>query len=156
MACYSVQRHEAASREGLKNFHLCFTTFSMKCGHHGIDLKVIEEDVFLSCSMMIKAKNIIMKERMWNNRVDERIIPVREEPSLHVEHQRDESLKKSEFLEERRLKDLVKEFAALRTSESVCRYTGYKRNNVEWPEALTLKFVILAERLFVSCPFTEL
>ena len=31
----------------------------------------------------------------------------------------------SEFLEERRLKDLVNEFAALTTSESVSRYTGF-------------------------------
>ena len=30
----------------------------------------------------------------------------------------------------RRLKDLVNEFAALGTSESVSWYTGYKRNNV--------------------------
>ena len=56
----------------------------MECGHHGNDLKVTDEDDFPSCSMMIKAKNIIMKERMWNNRVDERIIAVHEEPSLHA------------------------------------------------------------------------
>ena len=35
-----------------------------------------------------------------------------------------------EFLEERRLKDLVNEFAASTTSESVSRYTGYKPNDV--------------------------
>ena len=71
-------------------------------------MKVTDEDGFLSRSMMIKAKNIIMKERIWINRVpqrdhvfqflhrdsvplhDERIITVREEPSLHVEsHRRD-------------------------------------------------------------------
>ena len=69
--------------------------------------------VFLSCSMMIKAKNIIMKERIWINRVtqrdhnfqylhrdtvplhDERVITVREEPSLHVEsYRRDVSIVK--------------------------------------------------------------
>ena len=79
----------------------------MECGHHGNDVKVTDEDGFLSCSMMIKAK-IIMMERIWINRVpqrdhvfqylhqdsvplhDERIITVREEPSLHVEsHRRD-------------------------------------------------------------------
>ena len=36
----------------------------------------------------------------------------------------------SEFLEERRLKDLVNEFAALTTSEPVSRYTGYEHNDV--------------------------
>ena len=36
----------------------------------------------------------------------------------------------SEFLEERRQKDLVNEFAALTTSESVSWYTGYKHNDV--------------------------
>ena len=30
--------------------------------------KVTDEDGFLSCSMMINAKNIIMKERIWINR----------------------------------------------------------------------------------------
>ena len=35
----------------------------MQCGHHGSDVKVTDEDGFLSC-MMIKAKNI-MKERIW-------------------------------------------------------------------------------------------
>ena len=70
----------------------------MKCSHHGNDLKVTDESDFLSRSMMIKTKNIIMKERIWNGSVtskietqpldtdtdaqlhDERIIPVREEP----------------------------------------------------------------------------
>ena len=36
------------------------------------DVKVTVEDGFLSCSMMIKAKNIIMKERIWINRVAQR------------------------------------------------------------------------------------
>ena len=36
------------------------------------DVKVTDEDGFLSCSMMIKAKNIIMKERIWINRVAQR------------------------------------------------------------------------------------
>ena len=35
----------------------------------------------------------------------------------------------SEFLEERRLKDLLNECAASTTSESVSWYTGYKRND---------------------------
>ena len=38
--------------------------------HHGNDVKVTDEDGFLSRSMMIKAKNMIMKERIWINRVD--------------------------------------------------------------------------------------
>ena len=74
----------------------------MECGHHGNDVKVTDEDGFLFCSMMIKAKNIIMKGRIWIHRRsarscyqhlhqdtvplhDGRDITVREEPSLHVE-----------------------------------------------------------------------
>ena len=70
------------------------------------DMKVTDKDDFLSRSMMIKAKNIIMKERIWINRViskietqplesdtdarlhEERIIAVQEEPSLHVNSER--------------------------------------------------------------------
>ena len=33
------------------------------------DVKVVDEDNFLSRSMMIKGKNTIMKERIWINRV---------------------------------------------------------------------------------------
>ena len=36
------------------------------------DVKVTDEDDFLFRSMMIKAKNIIMKERTWINRVAQR------------------------------------------------------------------------------------
>ena len=36
------------------------------------DVNVTDEDDFLSRSMMIKAKNIIMKERTWINRVTQR------------------------------------------------------------------------------------
>ena len=36
------------------------------------DVKVIDEHGFLSRSMMTKAKNIIMKERTWINRVAQR------------------------------------------------------------------------------------
>ena len=35
-------------------------------------MKVTDEDGFLSCSLMIKAKNITMKERTWINRVAQR------------------------------------------------------------------------------------
>ena len=35
-----------------------------------------------------------------------------------------------EFLEDRRLQDLVDEFAALTSSESVLRYSVYKHNDV--------------------------
>ena len=38
------------------------------------DVKVSNEDSFLSCSMMIKAKNTIMKERIWINRVASNIV----------------------------------------------------------------------------------
>ena len=41
----------------------------------------------------------------------------------------------SEFLEERRLKDLVNYFAALTTSESVTQYTVQAQQCVEWLEA---------------------
>ena len=36
-----------------------------KCLFAVTDVKVTDEDGFLSCSMMIKAKNIVMKERIW-------------------------------------------------------------------------------------------
>ena len=39
----------------------------------GIDESVTDED-FLSCSMMIKAKNTITKERIWINRVASEIV----------------------------------------------------------------------------------
>ena len=67
------------------------------------DEKVTDEDGLLSRSMMIKANNTIMKERIWINRVASKIvfqpgiqtmalrytmsvcaITVREEPNLHV------------------------------------------------------------------------
>ena len=48
VTCNSVQRHEAASQEGVKNFHLWFQAFSIKCVHHGNDVKVTGEDDFLS------------------------------------------------------------------------------------------------------------
>ena len=71
------------------------------------DMQVLDEEGFLSRSRMIKAKNIIMTERIWINAVPseitlqpldpdtdaqlhKRVITVREEPNLHVEsHQRD-------------------------------------------------------------------
>ena len=61
----------------VKNFHLCLQflrVLLMECGHHGNDVKVTDEDGFLSCSMMIKAENIIMKERIWIHRVDQRYV----------------------------------------------------------------------------------
>ena len=81
-----------------EEFPPLFSTFSMKCSHHENDLKVTDENDFPSRSMMIKAKNIIVKERIWTGSVtskietqpldtntdaqlhDERIIAVREEP----------------------------------------------------------------------------
>ena len=38
------------------------------------DVKVIDEDGYLSRSMMIKAKNIVMEERIWINRVMSKIL----------------------------------------------------------------------------------
>ena len=70
-----MHRHEDTSQEGVNNFHLCskiLSVFLMECGHQGHDVKVTDEDGFLSCSMMIRAKNNIMKERIWINRVDQR------------------------------------------------------------------------------------
>ena len=65
----------------------------------------------VSRSMMIKAKNIIMKERMWNNRVDERSSRgtqfARGTPTKITCYLNEDQ---SEFLEERRLKDLVNAF----------------------------------------------
>ena len=99
--------------ESMKNFHLCFEHSQRLITRNRTrteatewtdtvnvsDVKMTDDDSFLSRSMMIKIKNIIMKERMWTGLVtsknetqplhDERIITVREEPSLHVEsHQR--------------------------------------------------------------------
>ena len=62
------------------------------------DVNVTDEDDFLSRCMMIKANN----KTICNLKEDQ-----------------------SEFLEERRQKDSVNEFAALTTSESVSRYSGY-------------------------------
>ena len=42
-----------AQKSTVKNVHFCFQTFSMKCGHHGNDVKATDENDFLSCSMMI-------------------------------------------------------------------------------------------------------
>ena len=49
------------------------------------DEKVADEDDFPSCSMMIKAKNTIMKERIWINRVASEIVfqPFIWTPALH-------------------------------------------------------------------------
>ena len=62
------------------------------------DVNVTDEDDFLSRSMKIKANNKI-------------ICFLKED--------------QSEFLEERRQKDLVNEFAALTTSEPASWYSGY-------------------------------
>ena len=62
------------------------------------DVNVTDENDFLSRSMMIKANNKI-------------ICDLKED--------------QSEFLEERRQKDLLNEFASLTTSKSMSRYSGY-------------------------------
>ena len=78
VTCIFVQRHEAASQEGVMIFHHCLSipinslleALEMKARSPEkfvdvSDVKVLDEDGFLSCSMMIKAKNIIMKERIY-------------------------------------------------------------------------------------------
>ena len=106
VACNPVQRHEATSQEGVMNFHLCLSlpinsfgeALEMKARSPAekfmdvSDVKVTDEDGFLSRSMMIKAKKHL-QERIWINRViseimfsvsdtvllhDERITTVRE------------------------------------------------------------------------------
>ena len=85
VTCNPVQRHEAASQEGVMNFHLCLSILinslwevlevkarSPEKLMDVSDMKVTDEDGFPSCSMMIKAKNMIMKERIWINRVAQR------------------------------------------------------------------------------------
>ena len=108
------KRHEARSQEGVMNFHVClklinslWEAFEMKAQSPEkfmdvSDVKVTDEGGSLQCSKTIKANNKIVKERIWINPVasmietqpletdtdaqlhDERIITVREEPSLHV------------------------------------------------------------------------
>ena len=52
-------------------------------------MKVTDEVGFLSSSMMIKAKNTLMKERLWTNRVASEIefrpLYPDDEPNLHLE-----------------------------------------------------------------------
>ena len=72
MTCILVHRHKAASQEGVKNFSPLF--YHSKCLNAVTmenDLKVTDD--FPSLNMMIKAKNIIMKERTWINRIAQRI-----------------------------------------------------------------------------------
>ena len=73
--------HKAAIQEGVRNFHLCFSIptnlWEASKAHseksmNVSDVKVPDEDDFLSHGMMIKAKNIIMKERLWINCVAQR------------------------------------------------------------------------------------
>ena len=45
----------------------------MKCGHHGNDVKVTDEDDFLSSNNTIKADNKIVKERIWTGSVTSKI-----------------------------------------------------------------------------------
>ena len=63
------------------------------------DMKVTGEGGTLSSSVLTKAKNTLVKERLWTNRVaseivfqslhpplhEERVTAVREEPNLHIE-----------------------------------------------------------------------
>ena len=77
-----MQRHEDRSQEGENNFlsvleHFQCLTDEMKARSpekfmDASDVKVTEENGFLSRTLMIKAKNIIMKERIWINHVARR------------------------------------------------------------------------------------
>ena len=46
----------------------------MKCGHHGNDVKVTDEDGFLSRNDTIKADKKIVKERIWTGSVTSKIV----------------------------------------------------------------------------------
>ena len=131
-----------------------FSTFSMKCSHHGNDMKVTEKNDFLSRSIMIKARNIIVKERIWTGSVtskietqlwdsntdaqlhDERSSTVREEPSLHVEsYHRRCNWWWANYFDWIPYVDPSREFKTARANvqeifRTLTRYTGYKPNNV--------------------------
>ena len=84
VACPSYLEHKAAIQEGVKNFHLCLSLLNnslweaLEMKAHSeksmnvSDVKVIDDDGFLSSGMTIKANNKIMKERTWINRVAQR------------------------------------------------------------------------------------
>ena len=50
-----VQRHEDTSQEGVKNFHTCFLNIFNEMRSPWNDVKVIDEDGYLSRNMTIKA-----------------------------------------------------------------------------------------------------
>ena len=82
------------------------------------DVKVTDEDGFLSRGIMNESKEhdhegANLDQSCCSTKI---ICYLRED--------------QSEFLEERRQKDLATEFAASTTSESVCRYTEDKHNDV--------------------------
>ena len=96
-----------------------------------IVMNVIDEDGFLSRSMMIKAKDIIMKERIWITvklTIQNRVAKVDVEPNATSVDQFKEFKTARANVQEVRLK--VSEFASLTTSEFVSQYIGYKPNNV--------------------------
>ena len=90
----------------------------MKCGTHGNDLKVTDENDFLSRGMMNQSE----EHHHEGANLDQscRYTKI----NCHLTEDQ------SEFLEERRQKDLVNEFVALTTSKSMSQYTGYKSINI--------------------------
>ena len=81
------------------------------------NVKMTDEDSFLSRSMMNQSEEHHHEGANLDQscRSTKIICYLKEDQSLFLE---------------RRLKDLVNEFAASTTSESVSRYTGYKHNDV--------------------------
>ena len=72
------------------------------------DVKVIEEDGFLSCSLMIKANSKIVKERIWTGMVTSNIM------KQHLESDTDARLTMSVSLQFER--NPLKEFKTARAN----------------------------------------
>ena len=109
----------------VKNFHLCLSVLSkMKARSPDkfmdvtSDVEMTDENDFLFRSMMNQSK----EHHHERANLDQSCRSTKIICYLKKDQ--------SEFLEERRLKDLVNEFAALTTSESVSRYSGCKHNDV--------------------------
>ena len=90
----------------------------MKCSHHENDLKVTDENDFLSHSMMNQSK----EQHHEGANLDQSCRSTKIICFLTEDE--------SEFLEERQHKDLVNEFASLTNSDSMSQYIEYEANNV--------------------------
>ena len=111
--------HEATIQEWVMNIHLCLSILSsMKARSPDkfmdvtSDVNVIDANDFLSHSMM----NLSEEHHHEGANLDQSCRSTKSICYLKEDQ--------SEFLEERRQKDLVNEFAASTTSESVSLYTG--------------------------------